>query len=109
MSTKADIAPHSTEAHSVEQQPHGWIVTLLGRLGLPGGQTLRETLEEALKDAGDGRAFSAEEREMLLRILHFGTLRVVDVAFDDEEAAFRNINTAAELAAAATAPADRPH
>jgi CBS domain containing-hemolysin-like protein len=79
MSTKADIAPHSPEAHPAEQQPHGWIVALLGRLGLPGGQTLRETLEDALKDAGDGRAFSAEEREMLLRILHFGTLRVVDV------------------------------
>jgi molybdopterin-guanine dinucleotide biosynthesis protein A len=39
----------------------------------------------------------------------YATLRVVDVAFDDEEAAFRNINTAAELAAAATGPADRPH
>jgi molybdenum cofactor guanylyltransferase len=31
----------------------------------------------------------------------YATLRVVDVPFDDEEAAFRNINTAAELAAAA--------
>ena len=33
----------------------------------------------------------------------YATLRVVEVAFDDEEAAFRNINTADELAAAATA------
>jgi molybdopterin-guanine dinucleotide biosynthesis protein A len=33
----------------------------------------------------------------------YATLRVVEVPFDDEEAAFRNINTADELAAAATA------
>jgi molybdopterin-guanine dinucleotide biosynthesis protein A len=33
-------------------------------------------------------------------------LRVVTVPFDDEESAFRNINTADELAAAAQ-PADR--
>ena len=31
----------------------------------------------------------------------YATLRVVEVPFDDEEAAFRNINTAVELAAAA--------
>ena len=78
ISTKADIGPHPGEPPSAEQ-PHGWIVALLGRLGLPGGPTLRETLEDALRGAGDGRPFSAEEREMLLRILHFGTLRVVDV------------------------------
>ncbi len=33
----------------------------------------------------------------------YATLRVVEVPFDDEEASFRNINTADELAAAATA------
>jgi hemolysin (HlyC) family protein len=50
------------------------------RLGLPGNQSLRETIEEALKDeGGDETAFSAEEREMLLRLLHYGTLRVEDV------------------------------
>lgn len=32
----------------------------------------------------------------------YATLRVVEVPFDDEESAFRNINTADELAAAAT-------
>jgi CBS domain containing-hemolysin-like protein len=36
-------------------------------------------LEDALKGAGDGRDFSGEEREMLLRILRFGALHVVDV------------------------------
>ena len=37
----------------------------------------------------------------------YATLRIVDVAFDDCEAAFRNINTADELAAAATAGGGR--
>jgi molybdopterin-guanine dinucleotide biosynthesis protein A len=32
----------------------------------------------------------------------YATLRVVEVPFDNEERAFRNINTADELAAAAT-------
>ena len=32
----------------------------------------------------------------------YGTLRIVEVAFDDEADAFRNINTVAELAAAST-------
>ncbi|MGE3064829.1 MAG: hemolysin family protein [Hyphomicrobiaceae bacterium] len=57
----------------------GWLAALRARLGLHGSQTLRTTLEEALKDAGDTAAFSAEEREMLLRILRFGALRVDDV------------------------------
>ncbi len=58
---------------------HSWLAALRARLGLPGAPTLRGMLEDALKGAGDGRAFSAEEREMLLRILRFGALHVVDV------------------------------
>jgi CBS domain containing-hemolysin-like protein len=46
---------------------------------LPGAPSLRDTLEAGLKETGDGQAFSAEEREMLLRILRFGALRVSDV------------------------------
>ncbi len=57
----------------------GWLQVLRSRLGLPGGQSLRELLEYALKGTGDAAAFSAEEREMLLRILRFEALRVVDV------------------------------
>ena len=34
----------------------------------------------------------------------YATLRVADVRFDDEADAFRNINTAAELAASASSP-----
>jgi CBS domain containing-hemolysin-like protein len=58
----------------------GWLQTLRQRLGLPGGPTLRSTLEEALKGGGGSEeTFSTEEREMLLRILRFGVLRVDDV------------------------------
>ncbi len=56
-----------------------WFTGLKAKLGLPGTPTLRETLENALKTAGEADEFSPEEREMLLRILRFGTLRVEDV------------------------------
>jgi CBS domain containing-hemolysin-like protein len=61
------------------EQAHGWLSALRARLGIPGAPTLRATLEAELKGAGDGHAFSTEEREMLLRILRFGALRVDDV------------------------------
>ncbi len=61
------------------EQPQSWLAALRARLGLPGAPTLRATLEDALKGAGEGQAFSVEEREMLLRILRFGALRVADV------------------------------
>jgi len=64
---------------STAEQASGWLAGLLARLGLPGAPSLREMLEDALKGTGDDRAFTAEEREMLLRILRFGTLRVDDV------------------------------
>jgi CBS domain containing-hemolysin-like protein len=61
-----------------------WFNSLRAKLGLPGGQSLRATLEEALHAEGkaDGdtnNAFSTEERGMLLRLLRFGALRVEDV------------------------------
>jgi CBS domain containing-hemolysin-like protein len=58
----------------------GWFSGLLARLGLQGQPTLRDTLEDALKAEGsaDG-AFSAEEREMLIRLLRFGASRVDDI------------------------------
>jgi CBS domain containing-hemolysin-like protein len=62
----------------------GWFHALRSKLGLPGGQSLRATLEDALKAEGEpgsdaNNAFSAEERGMLLRLLRFGALRVEDV------------------------------
>lgn len=58
----------------------GWLGTLRVRLGLGPQQTLRETLEEAVKSesAGDS-TFSSTERDMLLRLLRFGGLKVEDV------------------------------
>ena len=78
MTDNPDGAPVATEERGPDQ-PHSWLAALRARLGLPGAPTLRAMLEDALKGAGDGRAFSADEREMLLRILRFGALRVVDV------------------------------
>ena len=78
MSDRPDGAFAPTEEPATDP-PHSWLAALRARLGLPGAPTLRAMLEDALKGAGDGRAFSAEEREMLLRILRFGALRVVDV------------------------------
>src|SRR5262245_32227393 len=69
----------SDGASTAAEEPHSWLAALRARLGLPGAPTLRVMLEDALKGAGDGRAFSADEREMLLRILRFGALQVVDV------------------------------
>jgi hemolysin (HlyC) family protein len=78
MSDGAD-GPLSGAAEPATEPPHSWLAALRAKLGLPGAPTLRAMLEDALKGAGDGHAFSAEEREMLLRILRFGGLRVVDV------------------------------
>jgi len=71
--------PLSGAAEPAAEQPQSWLAALRAKLGLPGAPTLRAMLEDTLKGAGDGHAFSAEEREMLLRILRFGGLRVVDV------------------------------
>lgn len=78
MSDRLDGQPAPAE-EPISEQPYSWLASLRARLGLPGAPTLRAMLEDALKGAGDDRAFSAEEREMLLRILRFGALRVVDV------------------------------
>lgn len=58
----------------------GWLALLRSKLGLHGPPTLRDTLEAALRsgDSGDDD-FSAAEREMMLRQLRFGTLRVDDI------------------------------
>jgi hemolysin (HlyC) family protein len=81
MSVKSNSA--KPEAQSTPQDAvepgQGWLSGLRARLGIAGAPTLRATLEAELKGASDGHAFSAEEREMLLRILRFGALRVHDV------------------------------
>ena len=58
----------------------GWLQSLRSRLGMSGQQTLRDTIEYALRDEDQtAQAFSAEERAMLLRLLRFGASRVEDI------------------------------
>ncbi|MEL6297880.1 MAG: hemolysin family protein [Pseudomonadota bacterium] len=57
----------------------GWLALLRQTLGLQ-SESLRETLEHALRsETEDTHAFTTEEREMLLRLLRYGGLRVDDV------------------------------
>lgn len=57
-----------------------WLTALPERFGLRGSRSLRDKLENALKEEGTGPgAFSNEEREMLLRLLRFGASRVDDI------------------------------
>lgn len=71
--------PRPTQSADDKSAGAGWLQTLRTKFGLPGGQTLRASLEDALKSASDGQSLSAEEREMMLRIMRFGALRVDDV------------------------------
>ena len=74
-----DEPPFGSQANGTPSSG-GWLNALKARLGLPGGQTLRDSIEEALKSEEAGPdAFSAEERAMLLRLLRYGALRIDDV------------------------------
>ena len=70
--------PDGTDAQRLTN--NGWLASLRARFGLAGPQTLRDTLEEALKEADrNGTAFSTAERDMFFRLLRFGAMRVDDV------------------------------
>ncbi len=57
-----------------------WFSLLRGKLTGGPSASLRTTLESALRDGNaDAEDFSQQERDMLLRILRFGALRVDDV------------------------------
>ncbi len=57
-----------------------WTAQVGQKLGLRGAGNLRETLATVLKDDTTGHSgFSAQEREMLLRLLRFGASRVEDI------------------------------
>jgi len=72
--------PEATNGADTHKNGEGWLAALRARLGLGTAPTLRDTLEETLRGEDQtGTAFSAAEREMLLRLLQFGTLRVDDV------------------------------
>lgn len=57
----------------------GWFASLRARLGLAGPQSLRASLEDALKHEDRTASLLPGEREMLLRLLRFGTSSVEDV------------------------------
>lgn len=58
----------------------GWFAQVREKLGLAGPQTLRDSLEETLKAAPETDAdVTPAERDMLLRQLRFGSLRVDDI------------------------------
>jgi CBS domain containing-hemolysin-like protein len=58
----------------------GWMSSLKARLGFARAPTLRDTFEDALRDeAKTAEVFSPQERDMLLRLLHVGRLRIDDV------------------------------
>jgi CBS domain containing-hemolysin-like protein len=79
MSTDANTNGPRAETATNDQTGQGWLAALRTRLGLAPGQTLRDTLEAALKTDAQKDAFTDEEREMLLRMLRFGSLRIDDV------------------------------
>lgn len=58
-----------------------WFQAIMTRLGLNGSQTLRDTIEDALKGSAPtaSSSFTDAERDMLLRLLRFGTSRVDDI------------------------------
>src|SRR5262245_7883282 len=81
-STKDPVDPHGTVGASETNGngPQSLLTALLNRIGLR-SQSLREMLEAGLKGEipEAEAAFSADEREMLRRLLRFGALRVEDI------------------------------
>lgn len=78
----ADGGPSQSTPAEVPRSSNGtgWLAGLRARLGLGPQQTLRETLEEAVRgESATDATFSATERDMLLRLLRFGGLRLDDV------------------------------
>ncbi len=72
--------PESTNGSDAPKNGAGWLTALRNRLGLGAQPTLRDTLGETLRvEDQTGTGFSPAEREMLLRLLEFGTLKVEDV------------------------------
>lgn len=72
--------PEGTNGAETTRSAEGWLSALRNRLGLGTQPTLRDTLDETLRaEDQTGTGFSAAEREMLLRLLEFGTAKVEDV------------------------------
>ncbi|WP_333795043.1 CBS domain-containing protein [Hyphomicrobium sp.] len=73
-------ASYDTARRTMRESASGWLHTLWARLGLSEEQTLRDKLEVLLTEEENAASgFSAEERKMLLGLLHFGTSRVDEI------------------------------
>ncbi len=113
-----DSSSEKTDSNGTGDAPRklgllGLLASLRSRLGLEGPQTLRDTLESAiLKDGANATGtFSAEEREMLSRLLRFGTKRVddlmvprADITALDESEPLRELITTFEEAGVSRVP-----
>ncbi|HFB2048842.1 MAG TPA: hypothetical protein TECP_01209 [Hyphomicrobiaceae bacterium MAG_BT-2024] len=65
---------------AVVSQTVGWFAALCNRFRSLNGQSLRDTLEAALKtDDTAPDSFSQQERAILMRLLRYGALRIDDV------------------------------
>lgn len=74
----ADATITATEEQRL-QSAQGWLQAMRAKLGLSGPQTLRDTIEGALKAPDPAATFTEAERKMLERLLRFGTSRVAAV------------------------------
>ncbi|MBR2535197.1 MAG: HlyC/CorC family transporter [Hyphomicrobium sp.] len=74
----ADATIAATEEQRL-QSAQGWLQAMRVKLGLSGPQTLRDTIEGALKAPDPTATFTEAERKMLERLLRFGTSRVAAV------------------------------
>ena len=76
----SDTSNDKTLPGSVERAPSlSWVTALRAQLGLGNSYSVRGSIEDALKGERSDNDFSAEEREILLRLLRFGASRVEDV------------------------------
>jgi CBS domain containing-hemolysin-like protein len=80
VSDHIDPRPENSNGADAPRSGEGWLSALRARLGIGAQPTLRDTLGETLRaEDQTGTGFSPAEREMLLRLLDFGTLKVEDV------------------------------
>jgi CBS domain containing-hemolysin-like protein len=79
-SRSSETLTNPADSGLVPSSGPSWLARLRSRLGFQEAPTIRDALEEALQAEGNGtEVFAPQERDMLLRMLRFGELRVVDV------------------------------
>ena len=82
MSTNIDDAAEPLLTRPDPAPATGWLTRLRERLGFEDAdkRAIREVLDKALREEGQGgQVLAPQQRDMLLRILRIGELRVADV------------------------------